>query len=123
MPLTVTRRRARAMGLKVLWAVGFASRVEPAPSVRVPDKLCLRLGARHCDAWVLFSAPQGELRGAGRHTWRLAIRVHACLANNAFNVVTVSDGLAEGLEEDGGKALPPGVSIRSGIPHEGSSIG
>ena len=58
----------------------------------------------------------------GTHTWRLAIRIHARLADNAFNVVTINDGLAKGLKEDGAKALPPGVAIRSGVPHEGSSI-
>jgi hypothetical protein len=64
MQLTVTCWRARAMGLKELWTVGFASRVEPTPGVCVPDKSCLRLGARHCDAWVLFSAPRGEIGGS-----------------------------------------------------------
>ena len=124
MLLTVTHRRARAMSLKVLWAVGFTSQVEPAPSIRIPNKFCLRLRARHCDAWVLFSAPQGKLKegGLGTHTWRLAIRVHACFTNNTFNVVTVSDGLGEGLKKDGAEALPPSVSIRIGVPHEGSSI-
>lgn len=64
-----------------------------------------------------------EVGLGGRRTWRFSIRVHTRLADDGFDVVTVSNGLAECLEEDGGKSLAPGVSIRSGVPHEGSPIG
>jgi hypothetical protein len=125
MLLTVTHWRSRAMSLKVLWTVGFTKRVEPTPSVRIPNKLCLCLGARHCNAWVLFvQRATGKLKEDAyrKHTWRLAVRVHARFTNNTFNVVTISDGLGEGLKKDGAEALSPGVSIRIGVPHEGSSI-
>jgi hypothetical protein len=57
MLLTVTYLRARAMRFKVLWTIGFTKRVKPTPSVGIPNKLCLCLGARHCNTWVYsFSA-------------------------------------------------------------------
>ena len=77
--LTVTRWRACTMCFKVLWAVRFASRIEPTPGVRLSNESLLGLGARH------------------RNARCLSIRIYTCLANNAFNVVPVSDGLAESL--------------------------
>ena len=60
--------------------------------------------------------------GLGSHTWGLAIRVHPGFTNYTFNMVTVGDGLSQGFEKDGAEAFPSSVTIRIGVPHEGSSV-
>lgn len=68
------------MCFKKLTAIGGLLEIKPSPPVRISNKCCLRRVVWHRDT-----------RGA-------AILVDACLANDAFNLITVRERLAQSLE-------------------------
>ena len=91
---------ARPMRLEVLRSiVGIVFRVQTGLGVSPTDEGGLGGGARHRDA-------VGE-----------AVLVGTCLANDAFDIVAIGEGVAQPLHDDGGHTFTAGVAIRVCVPH------
>ena len=97
--LRVTSRCTSSVGFEVLTSVSFFGGIKASPCVSVVDKCCLHRGARHGD------------------TGRLAILIHARFADDALDVVSVSEGCGQSLQDNSGNTLASSVAIRGGIPH------
>lgn len=87
------------MRFEILTAVFISPAIKPAIGICRPDECLLRVRAR-----------DGE-------TSRTTILVYTGIPDDTFNIVVISYGLLESLDDDYSKAFATCIPIGSSIPH------